>query len=321
MPGEFELIKKYFAGRDAGDCVKLGVGDDCALMEIPQGQCLAVTTDTQVEGVHFFKGADPRDLGWKSLLVNLSDLAAMGARPCAFTLSLTLPEAEDAFLKPFSEGLFALAGKAQIPLIGGNTARGQLSVTISAYGLVKAGQALRRDAARAGDLVCVSGALGAPALAVEAGYGRAEVTQAQKQALLKKSMLIAPLNEPACEVAERGLCRCAIDISDGFCGDLGHILERSCLGAQVRLEALPLSKELYECDLTQERREDLALYGGGDYQLILVLPERSFPEAREIFTSHGSSLAAVGAITSSKGLTLMKNGRIHKSDRKGFEHF
>ncbi len=320
MPGEFDLIREYFEGHGRTPSVPLGIGDDCAVMAPPPDRDVAVTTDTQNEGVHFFKGTDPALLGWKSLLVNVSDLAAMGAEPWCFTLSLTIPESSESFLRPFSEGLFDLASRCRMGLIGGNTSKGPLSITIEAFGLLPRGRALRRDGGRAGDLVYVTGTLGLPGLYVDAGYGKARASKDELAFLCEKSMRIPPRHEFAMELLRLGLSSCAIDVSDGVVGDLGHIVERSGVGAELDLGALPLAPELSQFLEDPERRVEEAAYGGGDYELLFTSAPGRAGAVRALSARTGVPVTCIGRLCG-RSLKIMKDDKIVTPARKPFEHF
>ncbi|HEX2531378.1 MAG TPA: thiamine-phosphate kinase, partial [Burkholderiaceae bacterium] len=238
MLSEFELIARYFTRPlRRNSRVALGVGDDCTLLAPSPGMHLAVSSDMLVEGRHFFPDADPKKLGHKCLAVNLSDLAAMGAKPLAFTLALAMPAARPEWLAPFAEGMFALADQYDCELIGGDTTKGPLNICITIFGEVPLQQALRRDAAQIGDDIWVSGTLGDARLAL-AGY-RKEL-ELEKTALeAAAARLHAPMPRVALGLALRGVAHAAIDLSDGLIGDLGHILERSGVGAILNADALP----------------------------------------------------------------------------------
>ena len=330
MLSEFSLIEKYFSKKDQGDGIVLGVGDDCALLSKDSEYELAVTTDTQNEGIHFFKGTDPYLLGYKSLLVNVSDLAAMGAKPYAFTLSISLPEAQDSFLEPFSRGLMELASALHLALIGGNTTKGPLSITISAYGLVKKGQAMLRSGARVGDEIYVTGSLGLPGLLVDLGYETSELAAMLHKAgcrdslrtlfekLYPKSMLIA--NRCAFATSLSKYCRCAIDISDGLVGDLGHILSASGVGAEIWVENLPRPQEFLELGLEESYQERLCLFGGGDYELLFCVPKEHRAQVKQLSFEHNVALSLVGAIKNDV-FTIIKCGKVVEYSDKAFEHF
>src|SRR5690349_13537469 len=229
--GEFELIARYFDRPVRRS--PLGIGDDCALLQPGPGLQLAVSTDLLVEGRHFLSTVDPRRLGHKALAVNLSDLAACGAQPLAFTLAIALPQVDEAWLAAFAQGLFALADAHQCELVGGDTTRGPLAIDITVFGEVPAGQALLRSGAQAGDDLWVSGTLGDARLALEAFRGTVSLPQDVFEAA--RLRLEQPQPRVALGLALRGLASAAIDVSDGLLGDLGHVLERSRVGATIEL--------------------------------------------------------------------------------------
>ena len=318
MPGEFSLIRKYFSGHDRAAGVSLGIGDDCALLKVPAGMELAVTTDTLNEGVHFFRGEDPYCLGYKSLLVNVSDLASMGASPFCFTLSVTLPDDSPDFLEKFSKGLLEHASALKMPLIGGNTTKGPLSITISAYGLVPGGMSMRRAMGRAGDTVYVTGTLGAAGLYVAGGYHEIALSEKAMDELHKKAMLMPNRCTLATDLRE--YCRCAIDISDGLIGDLRHILEESHLGADIELSSLPCDETLYKYLSDEDERIRFAAYGGGDYELVFTAPSEKAAFIAELSKKHNVKITPIGKLTAD-GYKLYKNGRICNLKQTGFEHF
>lgn len=287
--GEFELIRRFF---DRGPARRspLGIGDDCALIAPREHGQIAVTSDVLVEGRHFFPDVAPFDLGHKSLAVNLSDLAAMGAEPFGFLLSVSLPGADEAWLGSFAEGLFALADRHGCELLGGDTTAGPLSIAITAFGHVPAGAALRRDGAQPGDDLWVSGEIGGPSWAVGERY-------AGRGAALG-SGLVARLDRPEPRIALgielRHLASAAIDLSDGLLGDLGHIVDRSRVGAEIDEAVLPVSMQL--AAVSPERAIEQALSGGDDYELLFSAP----PENR----------AAIGALGRRLDLPLTRIGRI-----------
>lgn len=303
--------------------MSLGIGDDCALLSIPQGMELAVTTDTLNEGIHFFKGSDPYLLGYKTLAVNISDLAAMGAIPYACTLSVTLNEASPDFLESFAQGFFDCAKNASIknhiPLIGGNTTKGDLSFTVSAYGLCKTGQAMCRDKARVGDGIYVTGSLGLPALAVEIGYGKFEELRADFNKLYKISMMPVSRCDFACALAD--ICRCAIDISDGLCGDLRHILLKSKVGAKLNLSSIPYPDYFKEHHLNADAALKLAISGGGDYELLFTLPPSLEAKMQEIADKTNTPVHKIGEITAENELIFIDHGNIISQNFTAFEHF
>ncbi|MBP0591852.1 thiamine-phosphate kinase [Paraburkholderia sp. LEh10] len=297
MLSEFSLIDRFFARRASASSypqgAALGIGDDCALLSPPTGEMLAVSTDMLVEGRHFFPDVDPKALGHKALAVNLSDLAAMGAKPQAFTLAFSLPRADAAWLAAFSEGLFELAERHGCELIGGDTTGGPLNLCITVFGSVPPQTALRRDAAQPGDDIWVSGMLGdaRASLGVQRGEWSADSGDA---AAFRRAM---ELPEPriALGLALRGVARAALDISDGLAGDLMHILERSRLNASVDADALPRSDALRRLSADIQRR--CAVAGGDDYELCFTAP----PSARDAVVAAGQQASVpvtrVGTIT------------------------
>ena len=273
MLSEFDLIKQYFTRhgrRDASGRTVLGVGDDCALLAPTPGMQLAVSSDMLVEGRHFLAGAAPFDLGHKSLAVNLSDLAAMGAAPLGFTLALALPGADQVWLDGFSRGLFALADAHGCELVGGDTTKGPLNICITIFGELAPGTALRRDAARAGDDIWISGTLGDARLALAGCLGERPLDPAIEA--LAAPRLHAPTPRVALGrlLAEERLAHAALDISDGLVGDLGHILAASKVGAVLDVDALPAGPALARQERELRRRFTAA--GGDDYELCFTAP-------------------------------------------------
>lgn len=326
---EFALIRQYFerqpaplpasTGPAAESLVKLGIGDDCALLDpVPPGQQLAISTDMLVAGRHFFEGTDPAAIGHKALAVNLSDLAAMGARPVGFTLALALPTADAAWLQGFADGLFGLAARAACPLIGGDTTRGPLNISITVLGQVPATHALRRDGARVGDAIWVSGPLGAAALAV------ARRSQGQPVPDAAARRLDWPEPRLAAGLGLTGVASAAMDISDGLAGDLGHLLTASgrrqglSLGAELWEDHLPLDPVLRESGVAHDEALQLALHGGDDYELLFTAPTaqtdtilQCWPDARMI-----------GRIVAESAMLLVDaKGQSRPLAARGHDHF
>ena len=269
MTPEFSLIDRYFKRAVAlpGHAV-LGIGDDCALIRATPNCELAISTDTLVAGTHFFADADAEKLGHKALAVNLSDLAAMGATPRYMTLALTLPTIDEAWLEAFSRGFFALAGKHQLELIGGDTTRGPLSMTLTIFGDVEAGRALRRDGAKAGDDIWVSGTLGGAALTLM--HLQQKLTLAPRAVAATEDRLHQPTPRILLGQALLGVATAAIDISDGLLADLGHICERSQLAASIDRAAIPMAPALL--GIRADLRDTCVLAGGDDYELCFTAP-------------------------------------------------
>lgn len=319
MLSEFDLIAQYFtrAPRDT-ERVALGVGDDCALLQPSPGMHMAISTDMLVEGRHFFPDADPRLLGHKCLAVNLSDLAAMGARPVAFTLALALPEATPEWLAPFSAGMLALADEHACELIGGDTTKGPLNICITVFGEVPHGLALRRDAARVGDDIWVSGTLGDARLAL-AGL-RPELALDRETLDAAAPRLHAPTPRVALGMALRGIAHAAIDISDGLVGDLGHILERSNAGATLFVDALPTGPMLSK--QPQEIRRRFALAGGDDYELCFAAPPEKRSAVLAAAQSAATTITRIGHIEAAPGLRLVDaDGASLNLHLTSFDHF
>ena len=321
--GEFELIDTYF--RRPARHAALGVGDDCALLETPSGLQLAVSCDTLVEGRHFAPAVDARSLGHKALAVNLSDLAACGARPSAFLLALTLPRVDEVFLAAFAQGLWALADLYAMDLIGGDTTSGPLSMTITVFGDVPRGQALLRSGARAGDDVWVSGTLGDARLALEAQRGRlSAATPAMLDAA--RARLDWPAPRVALGQALRGVASAAVDVSDGLLADLGHVVEASShaaglrLGARIDADALPLSEGV--AALAPPWRLDCALAGGDDYELCFTAAPQHAKAVEAAARAAGVPATRIGRIEPGGGVQVLQaDGRRIEREFGGFDHF
>ena len=319
MLSEFDLIRQFFQ-RERKGRAPLGIGDDCALLAPTPGQQLAISSDMLVEGRHFFAGADARMLGHKSLAVNLSDLAAMGARPVAFTLALALPEANAEWLAAFSSGLFALADAYDCELIGGDTTRGPLTISITVFGEVAPGHALRRDNARAGDDIWISGTLGDARLALAGYLNEYMLDESALRAAGLRMHAPSPRVELGMELAQGRLARAAIDISDGLVGDLGHILAASGVGAELDVDSLPAGAVLATQPLDLRRRFCAA--GGDDYELCFTAPPAKRAAIEAAGLACDTPLARVGQIMPERGLRL-RDGQGALLDLKlaGFDHF
>ncbi|MGZ8200804.1 MAG: thiamine-phosphate kinase [Methylosarcina sp.] len=306
---EFSLIQRFFTQqRVSNPTTRLGIGDDCALMAIPEDCDLAVTMDTLVENVHFFAGTDPEQLGHKVLAVNLSDLASMGAKPLSVTLALTLPKIDENWLKAFSRGFLALAERHAVDLIGGDTTSGPLALTVQAMGLVPRGQALRRSTARPGNFIYLTGNIG------EAGLGL-KIKQGYSCDRPESALNRFNKPEPACAegVALRGIASACIDLSDGLAGDLGHILEQSKVGACIDWESLPLSEPVQEY-IKNTGDWSMPLVAGDDYELCFT----ASPEKESLLTM---ACHKIGIIEQEAGLRLRKAGKIEPIEAKAYEHF
>jgi thiamine-monophosphate kinase len=322
MLSEFDLIKQYFQRPQHAGRATLGIGDDCALITPTPGMQTAISSDMLVEGRHFFAGEDPARLGHKALAVNLSDLAAMGARPVGFTLALALPSADRDWLAGFSQGLFALADAFDIELIGGDTTKGPLNICITVFGEVRPGQALRRGAAKAGDDIWISGTLGDARLAL-AAY-RLELAQPLDAASLQAAA--ARMHTPSPRVAlgvllaEQGIAHAAIDVSDGLVGDLGHILTLSQLGATLDLDALPAGPVLAKQGAALRRAYCAA--GGDDYELCFTAPAASRAAVLAAADSAATPVTRVGVVEAEAGLRLVDaQGKRLQPQFDSFDHF
>ena len=322
--GEFDLIARYFTRpvRHAA----LGVGDDCALLAPRPGMQLAISSDMLVEGRHFFADVDPEALGHKALAVNLSDLAACGARPLAFTLALALPRADEAWLAGFSKGLLALADAHGCELVGGDTTQGPLNICITVFGEVPAGQALLRSGARAGDDIYVSGTLGDARLALEALLGHIHLPDellAQARQRLER-----PTPRVALGLALRGIASSAMDVSDGLLGDFGHILKASGVGASIRTDetikliaagAFPSSAT---GQFDQKLLQQCTLAGGDDYELLFTAPPQHRAAVAEAATQSQTPVTRIGQVEAAPGLRLVDAQGMPVENRfASFDHF
>lgn len=322
--GEFELIAQYFK-RPVRRAV-LGVGDDCALLAPRPGMQLAISSDMLVQGRHFFADVDPRTLGHKALAVNLSDLAATGAQPLAFTLALALPSVDAAWLQGFSEGMFALADAHGCELIGGDTTQGPLNICITVFGEVPAGQALLRSGAQPGDDIYVSGHLGDARLALEALLGQVQLPAAALAAARQR--LESPSPRVALGMALRGIASSALDLSDGLVGDLGHILQASGVGAELQADqvlarmaatagaagtalSLPLDLQLQCC-----------LAGGDDYELCFTATADRRDAVQQAGLAAQTPVQRIGRITAAPGLRVIDaQGQPMAQRWASFDHF
>ena len=318
MASEFDIIRKYFT-RDAATAA-LGVGDDCALLRPDPGMLLAVSTDMLIAGIHFFPDAEPGKLGHKALAVNLSDLAAMGAGPRWATLALALPEADEKWIAAFAQGFFGLAGRWKTELVGGDTTRGPLAMSVTVIGEVPAGLALRRDAALAGDDIWLSGATGEAALALAHLRGRVKLEGAGLEACLAR--LHTPEPRIDLGVRLRGLARSAIDVSDGLLADLGHILEASRVGAELAWDKLPRAKALADCP-DKSLADDCLLAGGDDYELLFTASKLKRVQIEAVGRDLEIPLALIGAAVQGDPVVRLRDarGKLVSSPRRGFDHF
>ena len=317
---EFDLIGRIAARAGRRDDVVLGIGDDAALLAPPAGQQLVATCDTLNRGVHFPLDAEPADIGWKALAVNLSDLAAMGATPAWVLLSLALPEADVGFVDAFLDGFFELAERSGVALVGGDTTHGPLSITVTALGLVPAGAALRRAGARVGDVVCVSGTLGDAAGALQLIDVPTDASASPHLQALRQRMR-RPLPRLDLGIALRGRAHAAIDISDGLLADLGHVARASGVGIALDADALPCSPALAARFEPAERLR-LQATGGDDYELAFTLSQAQFDALCATWSDSKVALTRIGRVVAGVGAVLRDaQGAPIVFERGGWEHF
>ncbi|MDU8923899.1 thiamine-phosphate kinase [Pasteurellaceae bacterium LIM206] len=330
--GEFSLIDNFFTKPQTNvrSEVLLAIGDDCAVIEPPVGYQLAITTDTMVENSHFYPDIDPKDLGYKAVATNLSDLAAMGATPTWISLALTLPKADEQWLAAFSEGMFELLNEHQITLIGGDTTSGTVpSVTITAHGTLKNTTALCRHKAQAGDWIYVSGTIG-DGLAgfyllrelYQNGKGHKNLNEHQAF-LIRRNLHPTPRIALGKMLAEQRLARAALDLSDGLVGDLGHILDRSGVSAVLNLQDLPCSDALLAL-YGREQAELMALQGGEDYELCFTVPDEKKAALTDYLSGLDVPCRCIGRIVArnpARPIQYYRHGEPVDLTVSGFEHF
>lgn len=316
--GEFELIRHYFAAAScaqAGEGVALGIGDDCALLQVPAGEQLAISTDTLVSGVHFPESPDPFLLAQRALAVSVSDLAAMGATPVGFTLALTLPRAEPDWLQGFARGLDQMAQHCAIRLIGGDTTRGPLSLTLTVFGRVPMGMALTRQGAQIDDLLCVGGELGDAAGALPLVLGQRQAEPAVAEPLLARYW--SPVPQLELGLALRGKATAALDISDGLLADCGHIAAASGVALLIEQAQVPMSAVLLAFAGESVARQ-CALSGGDDYRLAFTLPATHLADLQQA----GWPVRVIGRVVAGQGVTLLNaQGQPVQLPRGGYQHF
>lgn len=317
---EFELISRYFAscGAKRADSA-IGVGDDGAVLQVRDGYDLVVTTDTMVVGTHFFPDDDPRALGHKLVTVNVSDLAAMGAEPAWLSLALTLPAADEPWVAAFAAGLHETAEYYNCQLIGGDTTRGPLSLTMIAKGIVPRGKALTRSCAKVGDYIYVTGTLGDAALGLKLCQGLHEVSKKHQTHILQRFHY--PSARVALGQALRNIASSAMDLSDGLYSDIQHIMKRSAVGASIDVARLPLSQAVKDsCDSATAIQ--LALSGGEDYELLFTVPEARRGSLDVLLSPYGIGVSCIGRITGAAGKLELKQGeQPFTYQHNGFKHF
>ncbi len=316
---ETSLIERYLRGAGAQRAdVTLGIGDDAAILSVPPGSALVATTDTLVAGVHFPHDSPAASIGHRALAVNLSDLAAMGARPAWALLALTLPEAQEAWLQEFSAGLGALAHEYGVALVGGDTTRGALCVTVQLLGLVPPGAALRRSGARAGDALFVSGTPGDAAAGLALEQHRLEAAPAARDYLRERFLLPSPrvaLGERLREYASA-----CIDVSDGLLGDVGKLAQASGVAAEVLFEALPVSEALC-ATLGDEGARLLALSGGDDYELCFAVPAGKIAPLLQQLPPAQWGYVRIGSVRAGDGAQVLRGGTVMEFSHSGYQHF
>jgi len=313
---EFDLIERIKARATSRPDVVLGIGDDAALLQVPEGHVLVVSTDTLVAGVHFPADTAPQDIGWKALAVNLSDLAAMAATPAWASLALTLPEGDADWLDGFLDGFCELADEHQVALIGGDTTRGPLSITITVHGLVPAGMALRRDGAGFNDDIWVTGTLGDAGGALSQWRGKGLMSAKLRYRLDR------PTPRIAAGIALRELANAGIDISDGLVADLGHVLRRSGVGAELDLGRLPCSRTLADHFSNEAERWRLQLGAGDDYELCFTAAPANALAIEQAMAACDTAATVIGRITREPGLRLRTpEGESFEPGSGGYQHF
>ncbi|WP_042147451.1 MULTISPECIES: thiamine-phosphate kinase [unclassified Pseudoalteromonas] len=317
---EFELISRFFKNNGiTRKDVDLGIGDDGAVVTVPENCQLVVTTDTLISGVHFFPDMDPRALGHRALAVNLSDLAAMGAEPAWISLALTLPEADIHWLEEFTAGMHEIAEYFNVQIIGGDTTKGPLTISVCAKGTVPKGKSLKRSGAKNGDWIYVSGPLGDSGVAIEAQKGKHNLSPRQLEAVKKRFEYPSP--RVAAGQVLRGLASSAIDISDGLIADIQHILDLSGVGAIIDVEKVPVSDVLKEA-LTQDEYLPYALAYGDDYELLFTVPEDNKGMLEINLRQYGVEAVCIGQIKGNAGeIELLKNEERFEINEKGYQHF
>ena len=315
---EFSLIDDYIATSATSRAdVCVGIGDDCAVVEVPPGKSLAVSMDTLVAGRHFIEAVDAVSLGHKALAVNLSDLAAMGAEPAWATLSLTMPEANLRWIRDFMQGFFAVADRFGVQLVGGDTTRGPLSITVQIHGFVDPRKMMRRDGANPGDLIYVTGSLGDAGLALR-------LQQSGKLDIVRHQQLLRRLDYPTPRVTEgmqlASIATSAIDLSDGLIGDLGHIVQQSHCGATIELQRLPCSAAVKQV-IAESSEWSLPLSSGDDYELCFTIPADNQQQLQTLAATLDSPLTRIGAIEQQPGIRCINAEGAIVDVESGYDHF
>ncbi len=320
MAGEFNLIATYFENRQPQrKDVQLSLGDDCALVISPENVHIAISTDTLVAGTHFLESANPAWVAHKALASNLSDLAAMGASPAWVSLALTLPEPDQTWLASFSESFFELANYYNVQLIGGDTTKGPLSITLTVQGFIPEGKALRRNGAKVGDWIYVTGTLGDSAAGLQVVLDESNRQKPNAQELEKRHYMATP--RLVAGQALRDVASSCVDISDGLISDLTHILEASQVGAVIDVNALPLSEELMAYCNDVNHAVKMALTSGEEYELCFCVPEEHKGQMDTLLAYSGAYATCIGQIRSGSGLVLEREGQTLDWHLSGYDHF
>lgn len=322
MPSEFEIIRQYFTSsvnNESRSDVILGIGDDAAILQVPEHHELIQSVDTLVAGVHFPIETSPQDIAYKALAVNLSDMAAMGAEPAWFTLAITLPDDNEDWLKAFSESLSSLAKKHSVQLVGGDTTNGPLTISITINGFVPTGKSLVRKNAQVNDKVYVSGTIGDAALALVAWQGQCLLSDGSTDYL--KERLNRPTPQIELGLLLRDYASACIDISDGLIADLGHITDNSGVGAKINFEDIPRSRE-FNLNLTDDSLIiPLVLSGGDDYELCFTIPVSKQSQFELKIKEMGIFVTCIGEIESDKGVRCFLNNKVIELQNDGYKHF
>lgn len=309
--GEFELIARYFARQPPHPGVRLGIGDDAAVLDVPVGRKLVVAVDTIVEGVHFPAAMSAADIGYRALAVNLSDLAAMGAEPAWFTLSLSMPRSDERWIESFATGLFALADDFDMPLVGGDTVKGPLVVTVQVAGSVESDRWLARSGARPGDVLMISGVPG------EAAGGLVSIQQSMAETAAVRqlrSRFLRPTPRVRLGRDLRTIATAAMDVSDGLLADLDKLCAASGCGAEIDVEALPVSAAL-AATFDAGTCIRYALAGGDDYELLVAIPASHLARAQQL------GCTRIGTVTATKEVVCRRGGGVFHPERRGYDHF
>jgi thiamine-monophosphate kinase len=328
MSSEFNLIDKFFVhGNLTREDVDLGIGDDCALVTVPENHQVAITTDTLAAGTHFLATANPISVGYKALASNLSDVAAMGAKPTWVSLALTLPEPDEEWLNGFCEGFFGLAKQHHVQLIGGDTTKGPLSITITVQGILPRGEALTRKGAKAGDDIYVTGLLGDSAAGLEVLLNTSKQIKTELELELERRHYYSV---PRVELAQRlrHLCHSALDISDGLISDLAHILKQSNVSACIDVDQLPISDELMQYFFgSREQCQKTALTSGEEYELCFTAPKENRDAIKQITTLLNQNVSIIGEIVDESFTNIQDSVQLHRKMSKldwtlhGYDHF